>query len=115
MNFWGWAAIAAILILAFAAFVLGGRLATALGRHERDELVKMYSEKLAVVADGEKRALDRWKTLLDDVRESGDDNEALAKKAEGMAYAGDGRQQQIAERCHGRAAAFRQILTRYRG
>lgn len=91
------------------AFALGSRTAERAAGDERDELVKYYDAKLATAGREGQISLDRFKGLLDDVKAKAKENEDLVKDLENHW------QPQPAEHHRGKAAAYRDILARYRG
>ncbi|MBE3087761.1 MAG: hypothetical protein IMZ71_01385 [Chloroflexi bacterium] len=97
------------LALASLAFTLGHWASASAAGDERDELIKFYDAKLAGAARENKIGLDRFKALLNDVKTRATENDALVVDLENKWQA------QPAEHHRGKAAAYRDILTRYRG
>ena len=97
------------ITLVSIAFILGHRTAERAAGDERDELIKYYDGKLAGAGRENKIGLDRFKALLDDVKAKAKENEELVVDLENKW------QPQSAEHHRGKAAAYRDILTRYRG
>lgn len=98
-----------VMVLVTLAFVFGHRTAERAAGDEQDETIRYYDAKLAGAARENKIGLDRFKALLDDVKTRATENDALVVDLENKWQA------QPAEHHRGKAAAYRDILTRYRG
>jgi hypothetical protein len=78
-------------------------------RGDKDYIVRKHADEIAYFAGQEKRLLDRLKAVLNDLKNSAEENDGAVKDAE------DKWQPQIAEHHRGKAAACRQLLARHRG
>lgn len=110
MSAIGWSSlILLVMALVSLAFICGHRTAERAAVDERDELIKYYDAQLAGATRENKIGLDRFRALLDDVKARASENAALVVDFENKWQA------QPAEHHRGKAAAYRDILTRYQG